>query len=114
VHFVRDARSKRAPDPRILLVAPLSGHHATLLRETVRSLLPNHDVYVTDWLDARMVPLEHGSFGLDDYVTYVREFLRELGPDVHVMAVCQPVVPVLAAISLMASAGDPDLPRSMI
>jgi poly(3-hydroxybutyrate) depolymerase len=115
VHFERQFERPRAErDPRILLVAPLSGHHATLLRDTVRALLPQHEVYVTDWVDARMVPTSAGAFGLDDYVRYVQEFIRTLGPDVHVMSVCQPTVPVLAAISLMASANDPMLPRSMI
>jgi poly(3-hydroxybutyrate) depolymerase len=98
----------------VLLVAPLSGHHATLLRDTVRALLPNHDIYVTDWVDARMVPVSNGPFHLDDYVKYVQDFIRLLGPDVHVISVCQPTVPVLAAISLMASNNDPCLPRSMV
>ncbi|MFA5488557.1 MAG: polyhydroxyalkanoate depolymerase [Candidimonas sp.] len=116
LHFKRDIeRAADAPaDPRILLVAPLSGHHATLLRDTVRGLLPAHEVYVTDWVDARMVPLSAGPFHLSDYVEYVQEFIRHLGPDLHVMSVCQPTVPVLAAISLMATANDPCLPRSMI
>ena len=113
VHFQRKLPARRPADPAVLLVAPLSGHHATLLRDTVRALLPAHDVYVTDWVDARMVPLSAGPFHLDDYVRYVQEFIRLLGPDVHVMSVCQPTVPVLAAVSLMASAKDPCLPRSM-
>ncbi|MGB3287732.1 MAG: polyhydroxyalkanoate depolymerase [Burkholderiaceae bacterium] len=112
IHFQRQTGEKR-DDPRILLVAPLSGHHATLLRDTVRALLPQHEVYVTDWLDARMVPASAGPFHLDDYVRYVQEFIRHLGPDVHVISVCQPTVPVLAAISLMASDDEPCLPRSM-
>jgi len=111
VHFERAAR--RA-DPRVLVVAPLSGHHATLLRDTVRALLPAHDVYVTDWVDARMVPAAEGPFHLDDYVRYIQDFIRHLGPDVHVISVCQPTVPVLAAIALMASARDPLQPRSMV
>jgi poly(3-hydroxybutyrate) depolymerase len=98
----------------VLLVAPLSGHHATLLRDTVRTLLPDQDVYVTDWVDARMVSLFHGPFHLDDYVDYVREFIAFLGPDVHVVSVCQPTVPVLAAIALMAEADAPVKPRTMI
>lgn len=114
IHFQRQGASARPADPRILLVAPLSGHHATLLRGTVQSLLPQHKVYVTDWVDGRMVPREQGQFGLDDYVTYVQDFIRLLGPDVHVMAVCQPTVPVLAAVSLLADADDPCTPRSMI
>ncbi|ARP87376.1 polyhydroxyalkanoate depolymerase [Bordetella genomosp. 9] len=113
IHFERQGLSKRG-DPQVLLVAPLSGHHATLLRDTVRALLPNHDVYVTDWMDARMVPLSEGPFHLNDYVRYVQDFLRFLGADTHVISVCQPTVPVLAAISLMASNDDPCQPRSMV
>ncbi|WP_343653829.1 polyhydroxyalkanoate depolymerase, partial [Herbaspirillum sp.] len=82
-------------------------------RETVRALLQEHDVFITDWTDARMVPVEQGEFHLHDYVYYVQDFIRTLGPDVHVISVCQPTVPVLAAIALMASANDPKLPRSM-
>ncbi len=114
VHFQRATPIDRPADPRVLLVAPLSGHHATLLRDTVRSLLPAHDVYVTDWVDARMVPVSQGPFHLNDYVRYIQDFIRHLGPDVHVISVCQPTVPVLAAISLMATAKDPCLPRSMV
>jgi len=98
--------------PSVLVVAPLSGHHSTLLRDTVRTLLQDHKVYITDWIDARMVPLEDGEFHLDDYVNYVQEFIRKVGPDVHVISVCQPTVPVLAAVSLMASRGEVT-PRSM-
>ena len=98
--------------PTVLVVAPLSGHHATLLRETVRELLSDHKVYITDWTDARMVSLEQGAFHLDDYIAYVQEFIRHIGPDVNVISVCQPTVPVLAAISLMASNGEAT-PRSM-
>ncbi len=105
--------AKRAPDPRVLLVAPMSGHHATLLRDTVRALLPDHDVWITDWIDARLVPVAEGPFHLDDYVDYVREFIKHLGPSVHVISVCQPTVPVLAAIALMATDNDPQLPKSM-
>ncbi len=92
--------------PKVLVVAPLSGHHSTLLRDTVKSLLQDHKVYITDWTDARMVPLAEGAFRLDDYVEYVQEFIRHVGPDVHVISVCQPTVPVLAAVSLMASRGE--------
>jgi poly(3-hydroxybutyrate) depolymerase len=113
IHFKRALPAKAGHSPRVLVVAPLSGHHATLLRDTVRALLPAHDVYITDWIDARLVPLSAGPFHLDDYVHYVQDFLRLLGPRVHVMSVCQPTVPVLAAVSLMASAGE-ELPRSMI
>jgi poly(3-hydroxybutyrate) depolymerase len=116
IHFKKDlsdAETAKLDHPKVLIVAPLSGHHATLLRDTVRSMLENHDVYITDWLDARMVPHSEGPFHLHDYVYYVQEFIRLLGPDVHVMAVCQPTVPVLAAVSLMASENDPKLPKSM-
>ncbi len=106
------ALEKMKAQPSVLVVAPLSGHHATLLRDTVKTLLKDHKVYVTDWIDARMVPLSAGPFHLDDYVEYVQEFIRLIGPDVHVISVCQPTVPVLAAISLMASRGEPT-PRSM-
>ena len=100
-------------DPTVLVVAPLSGHHATLLRDTVRTLLVDHKVFVTDWTDARMVPTEAGPFSLDDYVAYIQEFIRHIGTDnLHVISVCQPTVPVLAAISLMAGRGEA-LPKSM-
>jgi poly(3-hydroxybutyrate) depolymerase len=112
IHFRKDTR-EALNQPVVLLVAPLSGHHSTLLRDTVRGLLPEHDVYITDWTDARMVPLNEGAFHLDDYIYYVQDFIRHLGPDVHVISVCQPTVPVLAAISLMASNNDPKLPKSM-
>jgi poly(3-hydroxybutyrate) depolymerase len=94
----------------VLVVAPLSGHHSTLLRDTVKSLLQDHKVFITDWTDARMVPADAGPFHLDDYVGYVQEFIRHIGPDVNVISVCQPTVPVLAAVSLMASAGEPTPP----
>jgi poly(3-hydroxybutyrate) depolymerase len=110
LHFKRDTTRE---DPRVLVVAPLSGHYATLLRDTVRALLPNHDVYVTDWANARVVPLEEGPFHFDDYVAYVQKFIRMLGPGLNVMSVCQPTVPVLAAISLMAQDNDPLIPRTM-
>lgn len=116
LHFKKnltEAEIKKLKQPKILLVAPLSGHHATLLRDTVRGLLPEHDVYITDWTDARMVPLSEGAFHLSDYVHYVQEFIRHVGSGTHVIAVCQPTVPVMAAISLMASAKDPLLPKSM-
>ena len=93
--------------------APLSGHHSTLLRDTVRALLPHHNVYITDWVDARMVPMSDGEFHLDTYIAYAIEFIRELGPDVHLMSVCQPTVPVLAAVSIMAAKDDPCMPLSM-
>ncbi len=94
-------------DPVVLLVAPLSGHHASLLRDSVKTLLQNHKVYVTDWTDARLVPITEGTFGLDDYVSYIQEFIRYIGAEnLHVVSVCQPTVPVLAAISLMATNGE--------
>lgn len=100
-------------DPIVLVVAPLSGHHSTLLRDTVRTLLRDHKVYITDWVDARMVPADQGAFHLDDYVDYIREFIRHIGAErLHVVSVCQPTVPVLAAVSLMASAGEV-LPRTL-
>jgi poly(3-hydroxybutyrate) depolymerase len=99
--------------PAVLVVAPLSGHHATLLRDTVQSLLSHHKVYITDWLDARMVPRSQGPFTLDDYVGYLRDFMRGIGTEgLHVISVCQPCVPVLAAIALMAVAGEP-VPTSL-
>jgi poly(3-hydroxybutyrate) depolymerase len=116
IHFKKalPARELAAlKQPTVLLVAPLSGHHATLLRDTVRSLLQDHDVYIVDWIDARLVPLTAGPFHLHDYVYYIQDFIRKLGPDLHVISVCQPTVPVLAAISLMASDKDPQLPKSM-
>ena len=99
LHF----RQAKAPRTKVLVVAPLSGHHATLVRGTVLALLKEHDVWVTDWVDARMVPLSEGPFRLDDYVDYVREWIRLLSPELHVISVCQPTVPVLAAVSLQAS-----------
>lgn len=116
IHFKKDLSARQSAalkQPTVLVVAPLSGHHSTLLRETVRALLQEHDVFITDWTDARMVPVEAGDFHLHDYVYYVQDFIRTLGPEVHVISVCQPTVPVLAAISLMASANDPKLPKSM-
>lgn len=104
--------AKLKEQPTVLVVAPLSGHHSTLLRETVKMLLIDHKVYITDWTDARMVPTEAGPFHLDDYIYYVQEFIRHIGPEVNVISVCQPTVPVLAAISLMASAGE-FTPRTM-
>ena len=94
-------------EPSVLVVAPLSGHHSTLLRDTVRTLLRDHKVYITDWVDARMVPTSEGAFHLDDYVAYIEEFIRHIGAHrVHVVSVCQPTVPVLAAVSLMAARGE--------
>ncbi|MBI1383345.1 MAG: polyhydroxyalkanoate depolymerase [Rhizobiales bacterium] len=114
VRFRRHLAPERAAsDPKVLLVAPMSGHFATLLRGTVESLLPDHDVYITDWLDARNVPLSAGSFDLDDYVDYMIEIFRRFEGDVHVVAVCQPSVPVLAAVALLEMDRDPAIPSSM-
>ncbi|HXD38070.1 MAG TPA: polyhydroxyalkanoate depolymerase, partial [Rhodanobacter sp.] len=105
---------KMKNDPVVLVVAPLSGHHATLLRDTVRTLLRDHKVYITDWVDARMVPAAEGTFSLDDYVAYVEDFIRHIGAgSLHVISVCQPTVPVLAAVSLMAARGEAT-PRSLV
>ncbi len=101
--------SKLKGQPAVLIVAPLSGHYATLLRDTVKTMLKDHKVYITDWKNARLVPVEDGEFHLDDYVNYVQEFIRHLQGiygNCHVMSVCQPTVPVLAAVSLMASRGE--------
>lgn len=111
LHFRKDVSQKQ---PKLLIVAPLSGHFATLLRDTVRTALPDHDVWVTDWVDARMVPLSNGAFHLDDYVDYIKTFIRHLSPDLNVMSVCQPTVPVLAAVSLMAAENDPAAAKAMI
>ena len=114
--FADDADNIRdfKDDPSVLVVAPLSGHHSTLLRDTVKTLLRDHKVYITDWVDARMVPLSEGAFHLDDYVAYIEEFIRHIGADnLHVISVCQPTVPVLAAVSLMAARGEAT-PRSLV
>lgn len=101
-------------EPTVIVVAPLSGHFSTLLRGTVQTLLPEHNVYITDWVNARNIPLLYGRFDLDDFVDVVIRFICLLGPSIHVMAVCQPSVPVLAAVSLLAAADDPCQPASMI
>jgi poly(3-hydroxybutyrate) depolymerase len=113
IHFERELPAGHRPDPKILLVAPMSGHYATLLRGTVETFLPRAEVFVTDWTDARMVPLADGPFDLDDYVDYVIDMLRWLGPDTHVIAVCQPSVPVLSAVSVMEARGDEAAPSTM-
>jgi poly(3-hydroxybutyrate) depolymerase len=111
-NLMRFRRDTTRRDPKVLVVAPMSGHFATLLRGTVEALLPEHDVHITDWIDAREVPLGQGNFDLDDYIDYVIEFCRYIGPDVHIIAVCQPSVPVMGAMSLMAADKDPRQPRS--
>ncbi|UJR85371.1 polyhydroxyalkanoate depolymerase [Sandaracinus amylolyticus] len=118
VRFARRAseatQAKLDAQPKVLLCAPLSGHHATLLRDMVRALAPEHDVYVTDWIDAKQIPLDAGRFGLDDYVDHLLAFMRHLGTGtLNVIAVCQPAVPALAAVSLLASAGEPT-PRTLV
>jgi poly(3-hydroxybutyrate) depolymerase len=109
LHFVKPGAP---PLPRVIVFAPLSGHFATLLRDTVRTLLPDHDVWITDWIDAKEVPLAAGPFHFDDYVDYVRDFIRFVGPEAHAVSVCQPTVPVLAGVSLLAAAGEAT-PRSL-
>ena len=111
LHFKKE--DVEHPGPRVLVVAPLSGHFATLLRGTLETLLQDHDVYVTDWANARNVPLLYGRFDLDDHIDLMIAYMRELAPDLHVVAVCQPSVPVLAAVALMAADRDPDQPNSM-
>lgn len=113
IHFNRSLPEERPADPKILLVAPMSGHYATLLRGTVGALLPHADIYITDWIDARTVPLTEGRFDLDDYISYVIEMLHHLGEGTHVVAVCQPSVPVLAAVALMEADQDRFAPASM-
>ena len=110
LHFKKDVDT---PQPRVLLVAPLSGHFSTLLRGTVRTMLPEHDVYITDWHNVRDIPLAHGRFGFDDYIAHLIRFLEAIGPGAHVVAVCQPCVAVLVATAVMAQAGNAAQPRSM-
>ena len=111
--LLRFAKTPHVDQPRVLLLAPLSGHFATLLRDTVRTMLPDHDVYISDWHNCRDVPLAEGAFGLDEYVQHVIDFLRAIGPGGHLVAVCQPVVQALAATAVMAAADDPCQPRSL-
>ena len=112
VSFDRVLRKPKA-QPKLLIVAPMSGHYATLLRGTVEAFLPTHQVFITDWVDARLVPLAEGRFDLDDYIDYLISMFRALGPDLNVLAVCQPSVPVIAAIARMEAENDPFTPRSM-
>ena len=118
IHFARDRSDLRRAgktgfDPAVLIVAPLSGHYATLLRGTVEAFLPDHEVYITDWVNAREVPLLEGRFDFHDYIDHVRTMLAAVGPRAHVVAVCQPGPPVLAAAALMAEDGDEARPASM-
>lgn len=112
LHFAKPGFA--TPQPKLLLVAPMSGHYATLLRDTVKTMLPNFDCYVTDWQDARDIPVSAGPFDLDDYTDTVVAILHKLGERAHIMAVCQPAVPVLAAVSLMSTVEDPLAPLSMV
>jgi len=110
LHFRKDDFPAQ---PRVLIVAPMSGHFATLLRGMVEVMLPEHDLYITDWKNARDVPLSEGRFGLDEFIDHIIRWLRVVGPDSHIVAVCQPAVAALAAVALMAEDGDPTRPRSM-
>jgi poly(3-hydroxybutyrate) depolymerase len=113
IHFARHPMARMKAQPKLLIVAPMSGHYATLLRGTVEAFLPSHEVYITDWVDARLVPLSKGRFDLDDYIDYVKAICRALGPDIHMIAVCQPSVPVIAAVARMEAENDPMTPRSI-
>ena len=110
IHFRQDTDVQQS---KLFLVAPLSGHHATLLKATIERLVADHDVYITDWLDAKNVPLSEGEFGFDDYVSYLIEFMQEIGEDIHLLAVCQPTVQALIATAVMAKAKDPSTPKSL-
>jgi polyhydroxyalkanoate depolymerase len=112
LHFRKD-HAPAQPQPRVLVIAPMSGHFATLLRGTVRTMLPEHDVYITDWHNPRDVPLAEGRFGFDEFVQHVIDFTDQIGPGAHLLAVCQPTVAVLAAVSLMAADNHPAQPASM-
>jgi poly(3-hydroxybutyrate) depolymerase len=114
VHFEHALPDSYRSHPKVLMVAPMSGHYATLLRGTVEAFLPKHDVYITDWVDARMVAMSEGGFDLDDYIDYLISILHYLGGDTHVIAVCQPSVPVLASVSLMEARNDPYAPVTMV
>ena len=114
VHFNRDEHvvGKRY-DPKVLMIAPMSGHYATLLRGTVEAMIPEHNLYITDWVDARTIPAYMGNFDLDDFIDYIIDFIKFLGPNTHVVAVCQPTVPALAATAVMAANDDPCQPASL-
>lgn len=109
----RFKRLAKTTDPKLLIIAPMSGHYATLLRGTVEEMIKDHDVYITDWRDAKTVPMFEGSFDLNDYINYVVQFLDFLGPDTHIMAVCQPSVPALAAVARMHQDGNPNIPATL-
>jgi len=110
LHFKREGEHNH---PKILLIAPMSGHYATLLRGTVEHFIPDHEVYITDWKNAREVPLEQGGFTFNDYVRYLIEFLEQMGPNTHVVAVCQPSVPAIVATSVMAERNNPNSPKTL-
>ena len=115
LHFARDSEiAAKRGDPKVLMIAPMSGHYATLLRGTVEAMLPDHDVYITDWADAREVPISMGRFDFDDFIDYVIEFVKFIGPNTHVIAVCQPAVPALIATAIMASRGQECQPASLV
>lgn len=111
VHFTKE---HQLHEPKVLIIAPISGHFATLLRDTVKRMVPKHDVYITDWKSARDVPLSDGSFSLDEYLSYLIDFMHKIGPNTHVMAVCQPSVQVMALAALMDAGDDPCMPTSII
>ena len=113
LHFERETGADLSDQPRILIVAPMSGHYATLLRGTVERFLPDADIFITDWVDARNVPVTDGHFDLDDYIDYLIAMLDFLGPNTHIVGVCQPSVPVLAAVALMEARGDKNAPSTM-
>ncbi|MFT5391333.1 MAG: poly(3-hydroxybutyrate) depolymerase [Gammaproteobacteria bacterium] len=113
LRFAKVGPSAPTNQPRVLIVTPMSGHFATLLRGTVRAMLPDNDVYITDWLDARSVPMYQGAFDLEDYVDYLRDFIKLLGPELHVLGVCQPSVPALVATALVAQESPKSVPRSL-
>jgi poly(3-hydroxybutyrate) depolymerase len=112
--LLRFRKDMADPGPRVLIVAPMSGHFATLLRDTVQTMLLDHDVYITDWHNARDVPLSAGPFGLDEYVAHIMDFLGAMGPGAHLMAICQPCVAALAAVAIMSEDAHPATPASMI
>jgi poly(3-hydroxybutyrate) depolymerase len=112
-NLLRFRKDMESDDPKVLILAPLSGHFATLLRATVETMIPDHDVYITDWVNAREVPLAAGRFGFDEYIDHVIRWLGVLGPGSHLLAVCQPCVQALAATAVMADAGDPNVARTL-
>ena len=113
IAFKRGPVGRPEGQPKLLIVAPMSGHYATLLRGTVEAFLPTHEVMITDWADASMVPVIEGRFDLDDYIDYVMEMCRDLGPDLHLLAVCQPSVPAIAAVARLEAEDEPAIPRSL-